>query len=53
MSEIEKRAILLAIEYLSKSANADRYSSARDDYLLVAVDILVMLLGEKDGSEVD
>ena len=54
MSEIEVRAVLLALEYLEKSYKADRYSADKDNYMMVAVDILAMLIGaEKHGSEVD
>lgn len=53
MSELETRAILLALEYLEKASKADRYSSDRDNYLLVVADILAMLIGAVDGREVD
>lgn len=52
MNDMEKRMIILAIKYLDIAKESEyRYKS--DDKLDIVKDILLTILGENDGSEVD
>lgn len=54
MTDLEKRFVNLAMDYLIHSKDKDIYSSDREEYLNVALAILDTLIEEdSDGSDVD
>ena len=54
MTDLEKRFVNLAMDYLIHAKDKDIYSSAREEYLNVALAILDTLIEEDAaGSDVD
>lgn len=54
MTDLEKRFVKMAMEYLIHAKDKDIYSYDREEYLNVALSILDTLIEEDaDGSDVD